>query len=89
MRGAFSVLIMIAVTFLCGGCGGKALYRPGATQADFEHDKAQCDYEATKYSYTPMGAFDSPIKSGMQEGMQYNKLMDACMRSKGWRPVQQ
>lgn len=68
---------------------GKALYRPGSTQADFDQDKAQCEYEATKYSYTPMGAFDSPIRSGMQEGMQYNKLMDSCMRAKGWRPVQQ
>lgn len=89
MRKAILVMTLIGLTVVCAGCGGKIVYqRPGATQTDFEQDKAQCDYEATKHSYTPMGAFGDPFMSGIQEGMRYNKLMEGCMRSKGWRPVQ-
>ena len=86
-------LLLLATTIVClgmTGCGGKPVfYKPGATAADFEQAKMECEYEATKHSYTPMGRFDSPIMSGMQGGMQYNKLLFMCLQVKGWRPVQQ
>jgi hypothetical protein len=84
--------LLLLVTLAClviTGCGGKTIFtKPGATSADFEQAKVECEFEATKYSYTPMGAFDSPIMSGIQEGLRRNELLFQCLQAKGWRPVQ-
>ena len=79
------IMTICLVALLVGGCQQTYWVKPNATQEDFNRDSAQCNYEATKASYTPMGPFDSGISSGMQEGFQKTKVYKACMRSKGYK----
>jgi hypothetical protein len=64
---------------MCGmllGCASSQWVKPGASQADLAHDKAQCHYEGLKSvagSSETITAFD-------QIGVE-----NACMRAKGWR----
>lgn len=66
-----------------GGCGSRFV-KYGTTAEQAAQDFAECKYEATKASYTPMSRFDSPIMAGMQEGMQFNSVMKLCMEAKGY-----
>ena len=79
------VSIVLVGLFLLQGCNRGCWDLQGKTQSEFQQDNLICDYEAKKASYTPMGTFDSPIGAGMQEGLQYNRIYEACMLSKGYR----
>ena len=88
MRGRMMKKQMLLAVLLTGmilvqGCGGYWI-NPNVTDEQARRDFAECGYEATKYSYTPMGRFDNPIVAGIQEGMQYNKIMTQCMKAKGY-----
>ena len=77
------LLIVVGMLIGAGGCGGRFV-KFGVTAEQAAQDFAECQHEATKFSYTPMGRFDSPFMAGIQEGMQYNKIMKSCMEAKGY-----
>jgi len=79
-------LQLILAVILLAGCATSTnvWYNPSVTQQQSQTDWNQCEYEASRGAYTPMGAFDSPISSGIQEGFQKVSLMRKCMTSKGY-----
>ncbi len=81
------LMLMVVATgmVLVQGCGQKMFVKAGVSHEQAQLDLAQCKYEATRGSYTPMGRFDSPFMSGIQAGMQHNKLMMLCMQAKGYK----
>jgi len=48
--------------------------KPGATTADFEADKATCDYQASAVAIPSLSL------------VTYADLMGKCLRARGWRP---
>ena len=82
---------LLIVTMLITGCAAstKTWYNPSVTQQQSQTDWNQCEYEASRGAYTPMGAFDSPISSGIQEGFQKVSLMSKCMTAKGYYLTEQ
>ena len=77
---------LIAITIIISGCATSTdiWYNPSVSQQQAQTDWNQCEYEASRGSYTPMGAFDSPISSGIQQGIQKVSLMNKCMTTKGY-----
>ena len=73
------------------GCAGSSMvyHNPSVSYEQSQRDYRQCDYESSAGSYTPMGVFDSPISSGIQEGIQKVSLMNKCMFAKGYQLVDQ
>lgn len=83
MRNIFQ---LIAITIIISGCATSTntWYNPSVSQQQAQTDWNQCEYEASRGAYTPMGAFDSPISAGIQEGIQKASLMSKCMTAKGY-----
>jgi len=81
-----SIFKPIGVMILISGCATSTnvWYNPSVSQQQAQKDWNQCEYEASRGAYTPMGAFDSPISSGIQEGFQKVSLMSKCMTAKGY-----
>ena len=48
--------------------------KPGGTTADFEQDKAQCDYQVSAVSIPSMSL------------VTHYDLMHKCLRARGWQP---
>ncbi len=83
MKRLLIMLVLAGMLIGAGGCGGKFV-KYGVTAEQAARDFAECKYEAAKASYTPMGRFDSPFMAGIQEGMQFNRVMRLCMEAKGY-----
>ena len=87
------LLMTAAVAALLAGCAPGVWVREGATQADFAHDRAVCDYQSelgTPSSSTYSGggtmsdAIADGIVSGIADGMRKATLMNKCMAANGW-----
>ena len=79
------VLLILVVSMLTScAASNMTWYNSAVTNQQAQTDFAQCEYEASRGSYTPMGVFDSPISAGIQEGIQKASLMNKCMRAKGY-----
>jgi hypothetical protein len=85
------VFVVLAVGLAVGGCQSTNMQwvKAGATHADFERDKLQCEYEAKaatpgRYSGRGLG---NAIADGIADGMRLNELGTLCMRTKGYTLV--
>ena len=88
MKKVLITICLLAGMVLVQGCGNNLVWTKDVfTQEEFTQDNATCKYEATKASYTPIGRFDCGIMSGIQSGMQYNRVYKLCMQAKGWKLV--
>ena len=77
-------IMMLAVLMLVG-CGGGVWVKDNGTQADFNKDLAECNYDVTKYSGGVGSTYGrDPIADGIEEGMRRNEIRTACMTSKGY-----
>ncbi len=90
MRAAVISLAILA------GCASPLWTKEGATQADFNRDAAQCEYEAASatasYSQgqtarTTGGAAAQGFGEGMAIGLKKNELGRLCMTAKGYTRV--
>lgn len=74
MRRVLTVIAVVACLGLAE-CGPTTYQKAGATSADFERDKLECDYEA---------------KSRLPDGnpLFYSEMFHQCLQIKGWRPAQ-
>ena len=81
-----NMIFLFVVLSTLVGCAAstQVWYKQSATNQQAQTDWTQCEYEASRGSYTPMGAFDSPISAGIQEGFQKVSLMNKCMTAKGY-----
>jgi hypothetical protein len=68
----------VTLTFALCGCAAPSatMQKPGATTADYENDRSQCDYDAVKHAGGG---------SGVEMGVRQFELKQACMKSKGWQ----
>lgn len=75
----------LCFAFALAGCSHVVWEKPGATQADFELDRARCEYEATLGTpSTPVYSVGGAIGAGIAEGMRQNQLGTLCMRARGY-----
>jgi len=61
--------------------------RAGATSADFDTDKARCQYEATlgtPGSYYGRG-MGNAMAAGISDGLRMAELQTLCMQARGWQ----
>jgi len=72
-RHVFYVLGMLILAVSLTACSTH-FTKPGGTTADFEADKAQCDYQVSAVSMANMSLV-----------MHYD-LMHKCLRARGWQP---
>lgn len=96
----FLILVMLVLIFLgliTAGCGGKVMYyKSGASQSDFERAKYECEMYARQIGWQASGpstgklglgsSIGGGIGGGIIMGIEINRAMDTCMRSKGWVP---
>ncbi len=75
-------MLLIACLFCLAACG-PVVVKPGATQADFDRDKAECQYEAMKASPVNYGA---PMSVGIGAAVNQSQIVNKCLELKGWRP---
>ena len=75
------------------GCAGPTWVKPGAVQADFDRDVAQCKYEAASAtaSYgggptrrTTAGALGQGIGEGIDLGLRQRDLIMLCLQARGY-----
>jgi hypothetical protein len=70
-----------------GGLRSKRMSEGGATEADFDHDRAVCDYQSelgTSDTYHGEGNMSDAVASGITTGIRKATLMNKCMVAQGW-----
>jgi len=79
---------ILGLTGLVGSCAPTVWSKPGATESDFEQQKAQCEYQAnlaTPDNGLPTSTSDA-VAQGISNGMRIGNLEQMCMRANGWTP---
>lgn len=69
----------VPLVLLATACAATHFHKDGATVAQFDQEKAECEYEALKYS--PIGRFDSALEVGFRR----LEITQTCLRMKGWQ----
>ncbi|AEC22282.1 hypothetical protein PT7_P046 (plasmid) [Pusillimonas sp. T7-7] len=72
--------VVIAVIVLAGCATAPTWYKDGATQASFDADKAECQYEAIKHA----GNYGTSVGQGYAAAMHRDSIIMACLRHKGY-----
>ena len=81
------VFIVFVVGSLLIACGSKTKYvHPNKTPEEYQKDLAQCDFEATKVVETRPNTFGETV-GGLFGKSRYQRLVDKCMRAKGYQVV--
>ncbi len=92
-----TLLVAIFILTFCGcATTGKQWTKENCTQAEFEIDRAQCEYEV-KLATPPSGgnrhyrsygeAIGAGIGAGIADGMRMADLFASCMRARGYRLI--
>lgn len=77
--------IIFAIAIALSGCSHVVWEKPGATQADFEADRARCQYEAKLGTpNAPVYSMGQAIGTGIAEGLRENQLGSLCMHARGY-----
>lgn len=69
------MLGMALATTLCGCTSNARWVRPGGTVADFERDRAICEFEAAKATASV---------TGVAGGLEMANVRQLCLRARGW-----
>lgn len=93
-KAGFIFALLVVLTGCATPTGHKYMWmKNGASQADFDRDKAQCNYEAVaataSYSTGPTartssGAFVQGFGEGMARGIRQNELIELCLTARGY-----
>jgi len=80
------VLLSVIATIGLSGCSQIGWTKPGATQADFDFQKAQCEYQANLATpdNTLIAKSGDAIAQGIANGMRIGNLEQMCLRANGW-----
>ena len=73
MRAILTMLIVAALT----GCAAKQWTKDGATEAEAQKAKLECEFEAAKHDVDVM-------RTTWQSELRQAHLISLCMRSKGY-----
>lgn len=77
-----SIFIATCVLVL-GGCT-TVLYKDGATQADYQRDFGQCDYEVSLHAGGVDNSYGTMVGQEFDLALRKKELILKCMRNKGW-----
>ena len=81
MVNSMKILMTAAIALTLAGCAKPVWYHPTKTQADFDRDAAQCQYEAIAATANIVGG----SAAGMQQGFARAEVAQACMRARGYK----
>lgn len=79
---------VFAAAALLAGCATQPAWqwvKPGATQADFDQHKAQCDYETSAATQATDYTLRTTFGQELDRAMRKDDLMVKCMVAKGYR----
>jgi hypothetical protein len=80
-------IIGLSFGMLLGGCvtAPPVFNRAGATQAEFDREKRECEYDAIKNA----SGYDPTMRTGIGQALEQRarqqEIFVACMRSKSWQ----
>lgn len=77
-------LFVICAMALCG-CT-TVLYKDGATQADYQRDFGQCDYEVSLHVNSVDNSYGTMVGQEFDLALRKKELIIKCMRNMGWEP---
>lgn len=73
-------LLTITLAATLAGCAQHEWRRPDTTQAQFDRDRAECDYQSD--------AAVAGVSSGIAAGIRAGALFRKCMEARGYRSFQ-
>lgn len=76
-------IALCLLLFTLVACAPTVMVKPGATEADFARDKAECEYEAMKASPSNPGV---PLSMGLGAAFNQSQIFHKCLELKGWYP---
>lgn len=79
-------LLVVSLFALCG-CT-TVLYKDGATQADYQRDFGQCDYEVSLHAGGIDNSYGTMVGQEFDLALRKKELILKCMKNKGWEPRQ-
>ena len=83
--GALTLKALGLLGLLAVAACGPTLYRNNTTQAEFERDKAQCEYEASAATAGGTGMrHRTVVGAAYDEAMTQGRLALMCMRARGY-----
>lgn len=78
----------IAVVFLVAvlsGCAQKKIFtKSGFTQAEWEQDLAQCQYEAASSTQGVDYSYQTVFGQSLDQALRRRDLVELCLRAKGY-----
>lgn len=82
-------LLAVVMTAVSGCQSNKVWVKDGATQTDFEQDKAQCVYESTAATQSPDYGYNTVVVQALDQSMRRDNLAILCMQARGWSLMSQ
>lgn len=81
-----NIILGLGVVMALASCQNVVLTKPGATQADYQSDMNQCDYEATGHTQATDYSYNTMIGQEFDRAQRKKDLILRCMKAKGWEP---
>ena len=79
------VVLGVATILAVTGCAQKKIFtKPGLTQAQWDRDYAQCEYEATSSTQNVDYSYQSVVGQALDQALRRRNLMELCLKAKGY-----
>lgn len=84
------LLVCTLTTVLLTGCASKTTWtKADTTDADLLRDTQECEYEVLKYGTLPNTYQTTAVTHYLNEEKHKVKIMENCMKMKGWNALHQ
>lgn len=85
-----SLFLVVVSLYGCATTGQVTYKKDGATQAEIDTANRECKYDVAKATQNNryLVSFGDAIASGINQGMETNRLMALCLESKGFVKTQ-
>ena len=78
-------MAIIFVSIVLSGCAQPVVWlKPGFTQADFNRDKAQCDYETSGATQNVDYGYRTVFGQALDQALRKQGLMHKCFIARGY-----
>ena len=84
MRPHMATPLLLGV-LLIGGCAPTLYTRPGSSVADFDAQKARCDYETSAATQQVDYGYRTTLGQAFDQALRQHALMKKCLVANGWR----
>ena len=80
-----AILFLICCLVTLNACAQKRMFtKPGFTQAQWEQDLAQCEYEASGATQNVDPGLRTVFGQALDQALRKNELIALCLRAKGY-----